>query len=168
MEYYDHLETPIGRLALVANAQGALVRVQLALTVRPQPDTRVLRHAPDHLAAIHAQFSEWFNGHRIEFELPLAAPGTSFQQAVWSALREIGYGRTASYAEIACRIGRPQAVRAVGAANGANPLPIVVPCHRVIGANGSLTGYAGGLEAKRWLLRHEADHAPAISASSVS
>ena len=85
--------------------------------------------------------------------------GTDFQRRVWDGLMAIGYGRTESYAELARRIGRPRAVRAVGAANGANPLSIVVPCHRVIGADGSLTGYGGGLEAKRWLLAHERRHA---------
>ena len=84
--------------------------------------------------------------------------GTPFQRKVWSALRDIGVGRTASYSEVAKAVGSPSAVRAVGAANGANPIPIVIPCHRVIGADGSLCGYGGGLERKRWLLRHEAQH----------
>ena len=89
---------------------------------------------------------------RLDFDLPLAPRGTAFQRDVWTALCDIPYGETISYSELAQRIGRPRAVRAVGLANGANPLSIIVPCHRVIGANGSLTGYGGGLNAKRWLL----------------
>ena len=98
------------------------------------------------------QLTEYFAGQRRAFDLPLAAGGTAFQQAVWQALREIPWGELRSYRDIACALRNPHAVRAVGAANGRNPLPIVVPCHRVIGANGSLTGFAGGLEAKRLLL----------------
>ena len=94
-----------------------------------------------------------------EFELPLHAAGTAFQQRVWAALCDIPYGETASYGATATAIGAPTASRAVGLANGQNPISIIVPCHRVIGANGSLTGYGGGLEAKQWLLAHEAAHA---------
>lgn len=101
------------------------------------------------------QLRAYFAGERREFDLPLAPEGTPFQLAVWRALRAIPYGRTESYGELARRIGRPNAVRAVGAANGANPLPIVVPCHRVIGADGSLTGYGGGLPIKQALLELE-------------
>ena len=95
----------------------------------------------------------------MDFELTLNPAGTPFQLTVWSALREIPYGATTSYGKIAAAIGRPDAARAVGWANGQNPIPIIVPCHRVIGADGSLTGYGGGLPAKRWLLAHEAEHA---------
>ncbi|MEZ5555436.1 methylated-DNA--[protein]-cysteine S-methyltransferase [Haliea sp.] len=101
------------------------------------------------------QLAEYFAGQRRTFDLPLAAWGTAFQQAVWQTLREIPWGELRSYRDIACALQNPRAVRAVGAANGRNPLPIVVPCHRVIGANGSLTGFAGGLEAKRLLLELE-------------
>lgn len=104
------------------------------------------------LRAAAEQLAEYFAGRRTRFELPLAATGTPFQRAVWDALREIPYGQTWSYADVAQHIGRPRAVRAVGAANGRNPLPIVVPCHRVVGANGTLTGYGGGLHNKRILL----------------
>jgi len=101
------------------------------------------------------QLSEYFTGRRREFDLPLALDGTDFQRATWHALRSIPFGRTMSYGELARRLGRPRAVRAVGAANGANPIPIIVPCHRVIGADGTLTGYGGGLAIKRRLLVHE-------------
>lgn len=103
-----------------------------------------------------SQLQEYFEGARQGFELPLAPRGTPFQLAAWQALARIPYGQTRSYAEQAAALGRPTATRAVGAANGRNPLPIVLPCHRVIGANGALTGFGGGLEAKRWLLAHEA------------
>jgi methylated-DNA-[protein]-cysteine S-methyltransferase len=101
------------------------------------------------------QLAEYFSGKRTVFALDLAPRGTPFQLAVWNALLEIPYGDTISYAELARRIGKPSAVRAVGAANGANPIPIIIPCHRVIGSNGTLTGYGGGIERKQWLLALE-------------
>ena len=106
-----------------------------------------------------AQLAEYFTGQRRTFDLPLAPRGSGFQQLVWRALTQIAYAETASYGEIARKIGRPAASRAVGAANGKNPISIIVPCHRVVGADGTLTGYAGGLPAKRWLLAHEQRHA---------
>lgn len=105
-----------------------------------------------------AQLEEYFQGRRRTFDVPLAPQGTDFQQRVWLRLREVPYGETCSYATISSGIGSPQSHRAVGAANGRNPLSIVVPCHRVIGSSGQLTGYAGGLERKQWLLRHEQAH----------
>ncbi len=111
------------------------------------------RHAV--LDAAEAQLREFILGSRRVFALPLSPRGTSFQRDVWEALRTIPFGETRSYADIARAIGRPSAVRAVGAANGKNPLSIIVPCHRVIGSDGSLTGYAGGMERKQWLLQHE-------------
>jgi methylated-DNA-[protein]-cysteine S-methyltransferase len=107
------------------------------------------------LAAVRAQLTEYFAGERREFDLPLRAAGTPFQQSVWSALREIPYGETRSYADIAREVGRPNAVRAVGAANGSNPLAIVVPCHRVIASDGRLAGYGGGVSLKARLLAME-------------
>ncbi len=101
------------------------------------------------------QIDEYFLGRRTEFSVPLKTDGTAFQEDVWRALRAIGFGRTASYQEIARMIGRPAAVRAVGAANGANPISIIIPCHRIIGKDGRLTGYGGGLWRKEWLLAHE-------------
>jgi methylated-DNA-[protein]-cysteine S-methyltransferase len=108
---------------------------------------------------LRAQLAQYFAGALREFSLPLNARGSAFQKRVWAALAEIPYGETATYGQTANAIGTPTASRAVGLANGQNPISIVVPCHRVIGANGSLTGYGGGLEAKRWLLSHEAAHA---------
>ncbi len=106
-----------------------------------------------------AQLEEYFAGSRTEFELPLAPAGTAFQRDAWTALRAIPYGATRSYAEQAAALGRPRAIRAVGAANGRNPIAIVVPCHRVVGSRGALTGYGGGVERKEWLLGHERRHA---------
>jgi len=102
-----------------------------------------------------AQLNEYFHGGRKSFDLPLAPEGTPFQQAVWKELLRIPFGQTRSYGDVAKRLGRPTLTRAVGAANGANPIPIIIPCHRVIGADGSLTGYGGGLEIKSKLLAHE-------------
>ena len=111
------------------------------------------RHEP--LAAASAQLSEYFAGRRRNFDVPLAAAGTDFQRRVWNELTQIEFGTTLSYGALAQRLGNPGASRAVGLANGSNPISIIVPCHRVIGANGSLTGYGGGLERKQWLLQHE-------------
>ncbi|MEQ9463111.1 MAG: methylated-DNA--[protein]-cysteine S-methyltransferase [Haliea sp.] len=110
------------------------------------------------LGAARRQLEEYFAGHRKRFDLPLAAGGTPFQQSVWQALAAIPWGEVRSYRDIALTIGKPRAVRAVGAANGRNPLPIVVPCHRVIGADGSLTGFAGGLPRKVQLLTLEGSY----------
>ena len=114
----------------------------------PTPTSDVLVLAADELR-------EYFAGHRRTFTVPLRPDGTGFQQIVWRALLAIPFGETRSYGQIAAAIGRPSASRAVGAANGRNPLAIIVPCHRVVGANGHLTGYSGGMDIKRWLLAHE-------------
>jgi methylated-DNA-[protein]-cysteine S-methyltransferase len=150
------MRSPVGRLRLVAS-DDALVGVYLPgldsrASVQP-PDERTIRHPV--LATAREQLAAYFAGERQAFELPLAPEGTAFQRAVWRALTDIPFGSTCSYAAIAAAIGRPSATRAVGAANGRNPISIIVPCHRVIGADGSLTGYAGGLACKRWLLAHE-------------
>jgi methylated-DNA-[protein]-cysteine S-methyltransferase len=113
------------------------------------------RRLPTADSVVAKQLFEYFSGKRQVFELDLAPRGTEFQLAVWNALVAIPYGDTISYAELARRIGKPSAVRAVGAANGANPIPVIIPCHRVIGSNGTLTGYGGGIERKQWLLALE-------------
>ena len=126
------------------------------------------REAADHplLGATLAQLDEYFAGERREFDLPLDLVGTDFQHTAWAALRAIPCGATATYAQQAERVGRPGAVRALGAANARNPASIVVPCHRVVGAGGTLTGYTAGVEVKRWLLDHEAAMAAADTAGS--
>lgn len=154
MTHYQLLETPLGQLRLVSDGT-ALVRIEF-------PD----QHGSDGEAKTDAvlqqcelQLREYFAGERQTFQLPLAAQGTEFQQQVWAALRAIPFGELRSYRDIADGIGNRKAVRAVGAANGKNPIPIIVPCHRVIGSDGSLTGFAGGLAAKQLLLQLESPQA---------
>ncbi|MHA6721556.1 methylated-DNA--[protein]-cysteine S-methyltransferase [Sphingomonas sp. RS2018] len=145
--------SPLGALTLVADDHGLV-----AVLWPEDPPTRVQRavsregHDDPVLRETARQLDAYFGGELQAFDLPLAWRGTEFQRAVWAALLAIPYGETRSYADIAQAIGRPSAMRAVGAANGRNPISIVAPCHRVIGAGGALTGFAGGLEAKRWLL----------------
>ncbi|MBV8086224.1 MAG: methylated-DNA--[protein]-cysteine S-methyltransferase [Chloroflexi bacterium] len=161
----DELASPIGTLRLYATEAGLLA---IGL---PGHDARAIerwvrRVVPDSQAAGRRaleeparQLEEYFAGKRHAFALRLDVRGTAFQQTVWREVAGVTYGQRATYAQIARRVGRPKAVRAVGVANGANPLPIVIPCHRIVGSNGSLTGYGGGLAAKAWLLEHEATHA---------
>lgn len=152
--WYDELDTPIGVLRLVADDVG--LREVWFSTGRQQrsPQPTWLR-AREPLAQARQQLEEYFAGQRQHFDLALHPVGTAFQQQVWWELARIPYGATISYGELARRIDHPQAVRAVGAANGRNPLPIILPCHRVIGANGSLTGFGGGLPTKQFLLSLE-------------
>jgi methylated-DNA-[protein]-cysteine S-methyltransferase len=147
------ISSPLGPVQLCARGDELSI-VHLVGELPPLSAPREER-ASDILLAAADQLREYFAGHRRTFDLPLAPQGTGFQQRVWEALCRIPYGITRSYGEVAAAIGRPSASRAVGAANGKNPIWIIVPCHRVIGASGHLTGYAGGLEAKRWLLAHE-------------
>lgn len=150
--YTAIVPTPIGDLPLVASDAG-LVAIRWAGDAPPAGAVPAPGHAV--LAAAAAQLTEYFAGTRRAFDLPLDPAGTPFQRSVWAALATIPFGATVSYAAIARAIERPTATRAVGAANGQNPLPIVVPCHRVIGSGGALTGFGGGLAIKRWLLAHE-------------
>ena len=153
------VESPVGVLTLVADDDALVAVLWPDDDVRRVPAaagaTRVDATAHPVLAAAAAQLEEYFAGRRIEFDLPLRPAGTPFQLATWDVLRAIPYGRTMTYGEQAAELGDPTTARAVGAANGRNPLSIVVPCHRVTGSGGSLTGFAGGLDAKRWLLEHE-------------
>ena len=140
-------DTPVGPLLLTASG-GAVTGLWFGV----QPVAGVRDDADPVLVAAVAQLREYFAGERTAFDLPLAPDGTDFQRRVWEQLRLIPYGTTVSYGELARRLGAPSASRAVGAANGRNPIAIVVPCHRVIGADGSLTGFGGGMDAKRVLL----------------
>ena len=151
---YDMMPTDQGKL-LVAIDERGLVHVDFLAGLRPLPDMRDWLQDGEALAPFLAEFRDYFAGRLQRFTLPLAPRGTTFQQAVWQALYDIPYGETRSYGDIARAIGKPNAVRAVGAANGRNPLSIIIPCHRVIGQNGSLTGYAGGLPIKQALLTLE-------------
>ena len=150
-------EAPFGVLTVVGSDLG-IRYVMFDNDAHPKPlerlqisDTEIHDSVNDAIT----QLDEYFNGSRRDFELPLDLKGTEFQVAAWNALAEIPYGRTASYGQQAASIGRPKAVRAIGGANGRNPVAIVLPCHRIVGADGSLTGFGGGIEVKKWLLGHE-------------
>lgn len=153
------IDTPVGRLLVLADRTGIT-----HIKFEDEPCAAALPAGtgdadPRLLDEARRQLDAYFAGDLRRFDLPLATAGTPFQKEVWRTLGTIGFGQTTRYGELARHIGRPRAVRAVGAANGANPVSIVVPCHRVIGSDGSLTGYSGGLSRKRWLLDHEAAHA---------
>jgi methylated-DNA-[protein]-cysteine S-methyltransferase len=157
MTYYTHVESPLGKLLMISDGEN--------LTGVSMPGQK---HAPEInpawtkdaavpiLSRAAAQLGEYFSGQRTNFDLPLALHGTDFQRSVWAALRTIPFGSTLSYSDLALRVGNARAVRAVGLANGRNPIAVIVPCHRVIGVDGSLTGYAGGLDRKQRLLSLEA------------
>jgi methylated-DNA-[protein]-cysteine S-methyltransferase len=158
MNIFCYLQSPIGRLMLASDG-AALTGLYMEPSRKTQStDGWSENAAAPPLAAALRQLTEYFAGTRREFDLPLRLRGTEFQKRVWQELTEIPYGQTWSYGELAKRINNPSASRAVGLANGRNPISILVPCHRVIGADGSLTGYGGGLERKRWLLAHEGLH----------
>jgi methylated-DNA-[protein]-cysteine S-methyltransferase len=159
------VDTPIGRLILVAGDAG--LRAVLFAGDTPPPDAVTGPHPVLDDAA--RQLDEWFAGARTAFDLPLdLVAATAFQRRAWLALAEIPYATTRSYGEQARMIGAPRAARAVGAANGRNPLPIVLPCHRLVGADGALTGFGGGLEVKRALLEHEAASAARADAAGTT
>ncbi|MBL8973674.1 MAG: methylated-DNA--[protein]-cysteine S-methyltransferase [Myxococcales bacterium] len=151
---FTELASPIGPLRLAAR-DGALIRLALGDDGPPPADWR---RDDDALAPASAQLRAYLAGERQTFALPLAPTGSEFQRRVWHALTQIPYGETISYGELARRVGQPDAARAVGMANNRNPIAIVVPCHRVVGADGRLVGFGGGLPRKQWLLQHEAAH----------
>lgn len=151
MKHYCYYQSPIGRLLLIG-AEGALEALHFPNEVQDRVIDDSLEYDETPFRPVLEQLSEYFAGKRQHFSLALAPKGTEFQQRVWQELRNIPYGQTTSYGEVAARIGNPKAGRAVGMANGKNPLPIIVPCHRVIGKDGSLTGFGGGLEIKQHLL----------------
>jgi methylated-DNA-[protein]-cysteine S-methyltransferase len=158
--YVSELHSPIGTLHLASSDQGV---VFISLSGRKDllkhlekrvPDMELEEYISKNKGAIK-QLKEYFSGSRKDFDLPLHLMGTEFQKLVWRQLKRVPFGQTASYKEIAEKIGRPKAMRAVGQANHRNPIPIIIPCHRIIGANGHLVGYGGGLDKKRFLLSHE-------------
>ncbi|KPF82922.1 cysteine methyltransferase [Brevundimonas sp. AAP58] len=162
----DRMATPVGEMLIVTDGHGAVRALDFAdyearmrkLLARHAPGATITQgRAPE---PVRGAITAYFDGDvRALDALPVKTAGTAFQSEVWAALRAIPVGETRSYGQLAAAIGRPSAVRAVGLANGSNPVGVIVPCHRVIGSNGSLTGYAGGLDRKRWLLAHEAAHA---------
>jgi methylated-DNA-[protein]-cysteine S-methyltransferase len=153
---YCYVESPIGKL-LIAGDSESVRQINFAKNGKPSaPEAEWQESSRGPVAQAARQLREYFAGSRTDFDLPLAPQGTEFQRYVWRRLQEIPYGETISYGELARRVGNPKASRAVGAANGQNPIPIVIPCHRVIGANGKLTGFGGGLPTKEALLALEA------------
>jgi methylated-DNA-[protein]-cysteine S-methyltransferase len=155
---YTYIDSPIGRLQ-VTRDEGGVTGLDLPTARYPRQIRDDWERDDAVFDDVRAQLSEYFAGTRQQFDLPLNARGNAFQHAVWQVLTEIPYGETTSYGKVAAAVGHPDGARAVGVANGQNPIPIIVPCHRVIGADGSLIGYGGGLSTKRWLLDHEAHHA---------
>jgi methylated-DNA-[protein]-cysteine S-methyltransferase len=157
--YYEQMESPVGRI-LIAVDHETLRFVLLPDRGRPtRPEPGWVRRATPLLERVRRQLKAYFAGKRYEFDLPLAAEGTPFQRAVWRAMAAVPFGATVSYGELARRVHKPQASRAVGAACGRNPLPIVIPCHRVIGKDGRLVGFGGGLGMKTALLKLEEGYA---------
>jgi methylated-DNA-[protein]-cysteine S-methyltransferase len=166
---FARVATPLGRLLLVGDRDGARLALRGIYFESASHAARAIprgaREDDGAFEEVRVQLEAYFEGKRRSFDLLLAAEGTSFQRRVWAALATIPYGTTTTYTEIARSIGKPRAVRAVGAANGRNPLSIVVPCHRVIGKDGALIGYAGGLPSKRRLLEIESELEPSLSGS---
>ena len=160
--YWTMIDSPLGRLLLTADEKGisgVIMDADIDEHTRPKGSWV---EDPARFEEARRQLDEYFAGQRTEFDLPLNAKGTPFQQDVWAALQTIPYGEVRSYGQIAAQIGRPGASRAVGLANGRNPIAVIVPCHRVIGASGALTGYGGGLHRKRLLLDLEAQSAALV------
>ena len=155
--YYCYFDTPIGELLLAGDADALSMIGFPKGAMRRDPESDWI-YNEEPFASARTQLTEYFSGDRKDFDLPLKLAGTEFQVSVLEALQKIPYGETTSYGAIAKQIGRPTAVRAVGAANGRNPIPIIVPCHRVIGSGGDLTGFGGGLDMKAELLRLEAEN----------
>ena len=166
--YYDFLSTSLGRMLLASDGAALVGAWFEGQRYEPTRDASWARRRDlPILVRAGAELTEYFAGARTAFEIPLAPDGTSFQREVWAAIAAIPYGETAAYRDLAARIARPTSIRATGAATGRNPLSIIVPCHRVLGADGALTGYAGGLDRKRTLLAlerttHAAGAAPAV------
>lgn len=152
--WFDEFKTPIGLLKIVVDASGLRYVVFEDNKYEP-PNHQDWKRDRSATREVREQLQQYFAGERKKFDLETSFTGTDFQQRTWQMLANIPYGQTWSYGELAKRVGSPKAVRAVGAANGRNPLPIILPCHRVIGGNGKLTGFGGGLPVKQWLLEHE-------------
>ena len=152
--YWSLIDSPFQKFAAWVDEEGRLLRFNLRATGAARVDPEAENNSRK-LADVQRQVTQYADGKRRDFEFELAAEGPEFDKKVWKALMDIPFGTTTSYGAVARRIGSPTAARAVGKANGANPIALIVPCHRVIGADGSLTGYGGGVERKSWLLAHE-------------
>jgi methylated-DNA-[protein]-cysteine S-methyltransferase len=168
MKRYDYYDSPCGRMLLVADGE-ALCAVHFLGQKHSSEPGGDWRRDPAAAPIVQArrELDEYFEGSRTEFRVPLAPEGTAFQRAVWNAIAGVAFGETISYAELARRAGRPGSARAAGAATGRNPIGVIVPCHRIVGADGSLTGYAGGLERKRALLALETRRSNSAGGSAL-
>ncbi len=155
---YRTIESPVGNIWIAGDEDGTITAIRMEDQAHPPTGMENWDPAPDAFPEAVAQLDAYFGGELTDFDLRLRLEGTEFQRTVWAGLLAIPYGETSSYGQLAARIGRPKASRAVGLANGRNPVAIVVPCHRVIGASGSLTGYGGGLDRKQTLLDLERSH----------
>lgn len=160
--YTGSLDSPFGPMVCAVDHQGAVIVVEFTteqsreeILATLEEEGYELEESEERTADVRRQLRDYLSGERRDFHLPLAMRGTPFQREVWQMLRSIPFGETRTYRQISESISRPRATRAVGAASGANRIAVVIPCHRVVGTDGSLTGYAGGIEIKRWLLRHE-------------
>src|SRR5262245_46053993 len=165
MIYYSYIESPLGRMLVAGDGQFVTGLFMPRHKGQSGPDAE-WQHSDAPFAAVRQQLGEYFAGERQQFDVPLKLNGTPFQQRVWQALVQIPFNTTITYSQLAQRVAQPTASRAVGHANGRNPISILVPCHRVIGANGGLRGYAGGIDIKRWLLAFERQVIAADSASA--
>jgi methylated-DNA-[protein]-cysteine S-methyltransferase len=159
---HSYVDSPLGPLLLTGDGEAL---TGLYTDQHGRKPAELGHRADEEFAEARTQLEEYFAGRRTSFDLPLKPGGTAFQQAAWQALREIPYGSTMTYREVAQEIGNPKAVRAVGSANSRNPISIIIPCHRVVGSDGKLVGYAGGFHAKRWLLDHELAAAGRLAAT---
>jgi len=160
MKYFEYFTSPLGTM-LIIEEQNAITHLTLSdqqAVLSHFSRESIMQKATSVITSAQKQLTEYFNGTRQVFDLPLAPGGTDFQKKVWAALCAIPYGETRSYKEIALQINNPKGCRAVGMANNRNPVMLLIPCHRVIGSNGALVGYAGGLDVKEWLLAHEEKH----------
>jgi methylated-DNA-[protein]-cysteine S-methyltransferase len=165
--YYSYLESPLGRMLVQGDGQFVTGLFMPCHKGQSGPDA-TWQHSDAPFDAVREQLAEYFAGERQQFDVPLKLNGTPFQQRVWQELVQIPFGTTITYGQLAERVAQPSASRAVGHANGRNPISVLVPCHRVIGANGKLTGYAGGLDKKQWLLAFEGQTSAADSVSSAA
>ena len=154
-QYWGVIETPVGSLAAAIDGAGRLTYLGFSKAEHKRIATEGGERDDKAVAPVTRQIAEYFSGKRRSFDFPLAAKGTDFQKQVWAALLKIPFGTTTTYAALAAKVGRPGAFRAVGRANATNPIALIVPCHRVIGTDGTLTGYAGGIPIKQKLLEHE-------------
>lgn len=164
-QYYDTFPTPVGDFSVAVDASGSVIATAFGRLVelRERFAADEVAHDARRVADARREVTEYFAGTREHFALKLAPAGTAFQQNVWAALQRIPFGETRSYADLATELGNPGAARAVGRANATNPIALIVPCHRVIGSDGSLTGFAFGEDLKRWLLTHERASSPALA-----